>query len=278
MIHLVAVISFASGIGRTLYEAKESVVRIESNLLYPLVSSFSHVFSHELHHEEKGFREIEFETLRVVIFDPYVYVHDPALKKWQYLSIQDIHDNVAWSVEKLKAVHSILMKHEDIQLASFSVPIEARNEISRILAFTQKFPSEIKEQVSREVKMLFMVSSFKMLLAAIADIDEGIIHSWPRPRTESFFQEKGTKRIFLELLSEIPFTKDLWLEATLAPPEEEMQKEGWAIVRIGENTDFVLMARAVIPVTNIMTFRQQLEGVAATIYDLIKDKIVKRSW
>ncbi|MHA2297373.1 MAG: hypothetical protein ACXAEU_06920 [Candidatus Hodarchaeales archaeon] len=276
-----ALVSFASGLGRTLYEAKDATVHVESNLLYPLVSSFSHVFSHELQRGagERGFREIEFETLRLIIFDPYAsYEQDPLLKKWQYLSVQDIHDNVSYAVEKLKAIHAVLLKHYDIQLANFSLPPSDRQEIARILSFTQKFPNDIKDRVSDEIKALLDDSSFNTLLVAIADIDEGIIHTWLRPGTESLFQVKSTKTIFLELLSEIPFSKDLWLEATLVPSTEETIKEGWAIARIGEDTDFVLMARAVIPVHNVMFFRQRLENVAVTIYDLIKDKIVKRYW
>ena len=111
----------------------------------------------------------------------------------------------------------------------------------------------------------------RFLSLYIADLDEGIIKSFG-------LNDPNERAIFQSFIPIIPSEKDLWLEAMRTESDEpdEMDREGWIIKRIGENTDFLLMCRFFYNNDIKPYLENLLNKINMQLYEGIKDQLPPR--
>jgi hypothetical protein len=205
-----------------------------------------------------------------------------------YIVLQDIYDNVGYTKAKIEKIDSILNVYlSSILDSNFArldvIPSVKQDEIKEIIQFSQHFPDSILEQIRKEITRFTSKNTIGMqfLSLYIADVDEGIIHSFGEA-------DSNERAIFQSFIPIIPSEKDLWLEAKKTDAEtEEMDREGWIIQRVGTNTDFLLMSRFIYNNFLLMSrfiynneikpyLEAQLGKINSRIFEGIKDQLPRR--
>ncbi|MHA2345495.1 MAG: hypothetical protein ACXACP_02125 [Candidatus Hodarchaeales archaeon] len=271
MIHLFAICNIYTGIGHELYLDKEMELKSDPTLLWPLVSALTS-FSREFASEGR-LRSIHLADFQLVMYNP----RDESKIPIAYIVLQDIFDNVGYTKSKIDKIDSILNVYlSSILDSNFArldvIPRSKQHNIKEIIQFSQHFPDSILDQVRSEIARFEAKNTIGMrfLSLYIADVDEGIIHSFAST-------DSNERAIFQSFIPIIPSEKDLWLEAKKFDVEtEEMDREGWIIQRVGTNTDFLLMSRFYYNNEIKPYLEAQLDKINSRIYQGIKDQLPQR--
>ncbi|MFX1516168.1 MAG: hypothetical protein ACFFC6_07660, partial [Promethearchaeota archaeon] len=193
-----------------------------------------------------------------------------------YIVLQDAFDNIGYSKAKIDAIDEILRVFTrtllDINFSKLIIPKKELKKINRIIQFSQHFPNEISENILKEITR-FQTNTIGMEFISlyIADVDEGIVNQFGQ-------NDQNERAIFQSFIPIIPMNKDLWLEASREDlsEDDELDKEGWIVKRIGIGTDFYLMGRFYYN-TEIKPFLDTLlMRISSQLYDAIKQDIPKR--
>ncbi|MFX1508115.1 MAG: hypothetical protein ACFFDC_18675 [Promethearchaeota archaeon] len=269
MIHAFAICNIETGLGHEIY-MEDKGIRFDPTLLWPLIGALS-AFSKEFMLEEK-LRSIHLAEHQLVIYNPYEEETDPIA----YIVLQDAFDNIGYTRAKIDAINKIMRVFTrtllDINFSKLIIPKKEIKKIRKIIQFSQHFPDEISEDILKEITR-FQANTIGMEFISlyIADVDEGIINQFGH-------NDQNERAIFQSFIPIIPMNKDLWFEATREdiPEDDELDKEGWIVKRIGKGTDFYLMGRFYYN-TEIKPFLDTLLiRISSQLYDVIKTIVPKR--
>jgi hypothetical protein len=273
MIHLFALCNIETGIGHELYVNNQKIkFKIDPTLLWPLVSALT-AFSKEFA-SEGNLRSIHLADFQLVIYNPQEEDTLPIA----YIVLQDIFDNVGYSRSKIEAIDQILGVYLSTILDSnFSrlnvIPKKEQSSISKIIKFSQHFPKEFSEQIAEAISRFEGKDTVGMRFKSlyVADVDEGIIDHFG-------LKDSNERAVFQSFIPMIPTKKDLWFEAKLTEGDDsdEMDREGWIIKRIGDDTDFFLMSRFFYNSEIKPYLEAQLDRISAKLYKGIKEHLPKR--
>jgi hypothetical protein len=273
MIHLFAICNIETGIGYELYvNDKKIKFKIDPTLLWPLVSALS-AFSKEFA-SEGNLRSIHLADFQLVVYNPQEENAIPIA----YIVLQDIFDNVGYTRSKIEAIDKILSVYlSSILDSNFSrlnvIQDVDQSKICEIIQFSQHFPPELSQQIADAISRFegknTMGMRFKSLY--VADVDEGIVNQFG-------LKDPNERAIFQSFIPIIPSKKDLWFEAKRSEADglEDMDREGWIIKRIGEDTDFFLMSRFFYKSEIKPYLENQLDRISAHLYKNIKENLPKR--
>ena len=272
MIHLFAICNIETGIGHEILINKDINLKVDPTLLWPLVSALT-AFSREFAGEGK-LRSVHLADFQLVMYNPNEKNTIPIA----YIVLQDIYDNVGYTKAKIEAIDTKLSVFlSSIVDSNFSrlsiIPAEEQRQIKEIIQFSQHFPSNLSKQITTEINRFEEknMMGMRFLSLYIADLDEGIIKSFG-------LTDPNERAIFQSFIPIIPSEKDLWLEAMRTESDEpdEMDREGWIIKRIGENTDFLLMCRFFYNNDIKPYLENLLNKINMQLYEGIKDQLPPR--
>lgn len=270
MIHAFAICNIETGLGHEIYMNVDEGIRLDPVLLWPLVGALS-AFSREFVIEGK-LRSIHLAEYQLVIYNPQEEKTDPIA----YIVLQDAFDNIGYTKAKIEAIDKIMRVFTrtllDINFSQLIIPKKELKKINKIIQFSQHFPDEISKDILKEITR-FQANTIGMEFISlyIADVDEGIVNQFGQ-------SDQNERAIFQSFIPIIPMNKDLWLEATREDlsEDDELDKEGWIVKRIGKNTDFYLMGRfyynnEIKPFLDTLLIR-----ISSHLYDAIKTLVPKR--
>ena len=273
MIHLFAICNIETGIGHELYiNSRRIKFKIDPTLLWPLVSALT-AFSKEFA-SEGNLRSIHLADFQLVVYNPQEENSIPIA----YIVLQDIFDNVGYTRSKIEAIDKILGVYLssilDSNFSRLNVIHEAdQAKISEIIQFSQHFPPEFSKQIADAISRFEGKDTIGMRFKSlyVADVDEGIINHFG-------LKDPNERAVFQSFIPIIPSKKDLWFEAKLSDVDEseEMDREGWIIKRIGDNTDFFLMSRFFYNSEIKPYLEAQLDRISAQLYKGIKEHLPER--
>ena len=272
MIHLFAICNIETGIGHEILINKDINLKVDPTLLWPLVSALT-AFSREFAGEGK-LRSVHLADFQLVMYNPKEKNTIPIA----YIVLQDIYDNVGYTKAKIEAIDTKLSVFlSSIVDSNFSrlsiIPAEEQRQIKEIIQFSQHFPSNLSKQITTEINRFEekIMMGMRFLSLYIAYLDEGIIKSFG-------LNDPNERAIFQSFIPIIPSEKDLWLEAMRTESDEpdEMDREGWIIKRIGENTDFLLMCRFFYNNDIKPYLENLLNKINMQLYEGIKDQLPPR--
>jgi hypothetical protein len=273
MIHLFAICNIETGIGHELYVNNRKIkFKIDPTLLWPLVSALT-AFSKEFA-SEGNLRSIHLADFQLVIYNPQEENTLPIA----FIVLQDIFDNVGYTRSKIEAIDQILGVYLSTILDSnFSrlnvIPKTEQSSISKIIQFSQHFPPEFSKQIAEAISRFEGKDTVGMRFKSlyVADVDEGIIDHFG-------LKDPNERAVFQSFIPMIPSKKDLWFEAKLTEGDDsdEMDREGWIIKRIGDDTDFFLMSRFFYNSEIKPYLEAQLDRISAQLYKGIKEHLPKR--
>ena len=273
MIHLFAICNIETGIGHELYINDRRIkFKIDPTLLWPLVSALT-AFSKEFA-SEGNLRSIHLADFQLVVYNPQEENSIPIA----YIVLQDIFDNVGYTRSKIEAIDQILGVYlSSILDSNFSrldvIQEVDQSKISEIIQFSQHFPPEFSKQIADAISRFEGKDTIGMRFKSlyVADVDEGIINHFG-------LKDPNERAIFQSFIPIIPSKKDLWFEAKLSDIDEseEMDREGWIIKRIGDNTDFFLMSRFFYNSEIKPYLEAQLDRISDQLYKGIKEHLPKR--
>jgi hypothetical protein len=273
MIHLFALCNIETGIGHELYVNNQKIkFKIDPTLLWPLVSALT-AFSKEFA-SEGNLRSIHLADFQLVIYNPQEENTLPIA----YIVLQDIFDNVGYTRSKIEAIDQILGVYLSTILDSnFSrlnvIPKKEQSSISKVIQFSQHFPPEFSKQIAEAISRFEGKDTVGMRFKSlyVADVDEGIIDSFG-------LKDSNERAVFQSFIPMIPSKKDLWFEAKITEGDDsdEMDREGWIIKRIGDDTDFFLMSRFFYNSEIKPYLEAQLDRISAQLYKGIKKHLPKR--
>ncbi|MFW9905191.1 MAG: hypothetical protein ACFFFH_12705 [Candidatus Thorarchaeota archaeon] len=270
MIHVFAICNIETGLGHEIYVNRDKGIRVDPVLLWPLVGALS-AFSKEFVIEGK-LRSIHLAQYQLVIYNPQEEETDPMA----YIVLQDAFDNIGYTKAKIETINKIMKVFTrtllDINFSKLIIPKKELKKINKIIQFSQHFPDEISDSILKEItRFQKNTIGIKFISLYIADVDEGIVNQFGQ-------NDQNERAVFQSFIPIIPMNKDLWFEATREnlSEDDELDKEGWIVKRIGKDTDFYLMGRFYYN-TEIKPFLDTLLiRISSQLYDAIKKEIPKR--
>jgi len=271
LIRVFAVLERISGNGELIYR-DDNFPEFEPALFWGFFSALNS-FTKELYGRDEELKESEMESIKVVLFSPsgdyeeFDQETDPA-----FVIIADKYDNKDFLLKKLRKIYEILAPYLAFyftpmgKVATMPVPDEIMDDVIKIIKYSQHFPPEIIKKLYLQNLLQNPNDFMKFTHVYLGDVDEGIIfaaeskkdsggvkvadmfqlraHTNPQNRLEArILGPLETREVFLELLKEIPFNQDLFLETHVRATASPLSKEAFIINQISPNSEFYLMAR-----------------------------------
>ncbi len=250
----------------------EKFPALEPGLFWGFLSALNSI-SKEIVGRDEELHEVELDNWKVLLishageYAEFDRDTDPA-----FVVIADKYDNQDFVLKKVHKIREILGPYLVFlmsplgKVSDIPIPSNVMEKVLNIIKYTQKFPEDVLKKLNLN-RLLHQTSEFvKFSNIYLADVDEGIlfvaeskrdIHCEPiadlfqvsptkaqRNRLDpAMIHMLETRAIFLTLLSETPFNRDLFLETHVKTNEGNLSREGYAIKQISQNSDFYLLAR-----------------------------------
>ncbi len=273
MIRVFALIERNSGIGEMLYREERFPI-LDPGLFWGFLSALNSL-SKELVGTDEQLGELDMRNMKIVIYSPaeeyaeFDRDTDPA-----FVVIADKFDNEDYLLKKLRKIRELLGPYLMYlctpmgKVGQMPIPPPVMEKMIHIIKYTQTFPEDVLKNLSLQ-RLLRQTSDFvKFTNIYLGDVDDGIlfvaeskrdVHLEPMPDLFQLAPTKATrnrldpallhaletKEIFLTLLAEIPFNRDLFLETHVKTKEGNLTREGFAIRQLAPNSDFYLMVRLI---------------------------------
>ncbi len=253
----------------------EHFPKLEPGLFWGFLSALNSL-SKELVGTDEQLGELEMQAMKIIIYSPaedygeFDRETDPA-----FVVIADKYDNEDFLVQKLRKIRELLSPYLIYlmtpmgKISDMPIPPPVMEKVLQVIKYTQIFPEDLIKTLS--LQRLLRQSSenyVKFVNIYMADVDQGIllvaeskreVHLETVPDLFQLSQTKEkrnrldpavlhtlqTREVFLTLLAEIPFNRDLFLETHVKTKEGNLTREGFAIRQLAPNSDFYLMARLI---------------------------------
>ncbi len=297
MIRVFAIIERITGIGEMIYR-DEHFPKLEPGLFWGFLSALNSL-SKELVGTDETLGELDMVNMKILIYSPteeygeFDRETDPA-----FVVIADKFDNEDFLLQKLRKIRELLSPYLIYlmtplgKVSDIPIPPPVMEKVLQVIKYTQRFPEDVMKNLFLQ-RLLRQASDFvKFTHLYLADVDEGILFVAESKRDVQYeripdlFQISQTKKqrnrldpnmlhtletreIFLTLLSEIPFNRDLFLDTLVKTKEGNLSREGYAIKQISSNSDFYLMARFIYDPKHREDVETIIKNEADRIYEAL---------
>ncbi len=280
----------------------EHFPKMEPGLFWGFLSALNSL-SKELVGSEEQLGELEMQNMKIMIYSPaeeygeFDRETDPA-----FVVIADKYDNEDFLIQKLRKIRELLSPYLIYlmtplgKVSDIPIPPPVMEKVLHVIKYTQKFPDDLIKTLSLPLQRLLRQSSefIKFVNVYLADVDEGIlfvaeskreVHLETVPDLFQLTQTKEkrnrldpavlhtlqTREVFLTLLAEIPFNRDLFLETQVKTKEGNLTREGFAIRQLAPNSDFYLMARLIYDPAHRDDVDAIIKNEADRIYEALSE-------
>ncbi len=293
MIRVFAVVERVSGIGEMIFR-DERFPKMEPGLLWGFLSALNSL-SKEIVGLDEKLGELDMQNMKILVYSlveeygEFDRDTDPA-----FVAIADKYDNEDFLLQKLRKIRELLGPYLVYlmtplgKISDIPIPPAVMEQVIRVIKYTQTFPEDLIKNLHLQ-RLLRQTHDFvKFTHIFLSDVDEGIlfvaeskreVYYEPLPDLFQLTQSKDKRNrldpnalhslqiseVFLTLLSEIPFNRDLFLDTLVKTKEGTLSREGFAIKQISPNSDFYLMTRFIYDHQH----REEVEGIIKSEADRI---------